>query len=365
MSQEFLNRLLGNPENYVHADCMICLEKYNTLNTSTGVVEREIRLPCGHGVGSSCIVIWLQANNNCPACRAIFFPAQPRPYLEHGVMGSDTLRMAGFPTRNVELTHLLNLDLSIVFGDPDLPEDVQSVARSMAGYLTNYVQTQDHQSMAAASIYMASHLLHHPKTLEEISRVSGVDPDQIRSVYRQGYPSRMQLISVNVLQSIAGDYVEGMLAFLPPPGENGSIDSKARMRNFYRQHSLYTHHLTRLETPTLCLYYSRDLGGLQIMFAALEIIKNETLLQDRLGVRFRPLEAAVAVYMATHLLGDPVSYRRIADLVGVREGNIRTAYARLYPVRDQLIKPTMLPHIVVHYLPRALQALPALEWPPI
>ena len=55
MSQKFLDRLLSTTENRVHsgqgnAIGMICLEEYNTLNTLTGIIEAQIRLPCGHGV---------------------------------------------------------------------------------------------------------------------------------------------------------------------------------------------------------------------------------------------------------------------------------------------------------------------------
>lgn len=96
MSREFLTHLLSTTENRVRSDqganCMICLEDYNTLNTLTGVVEWEVDLPCGHRVGSSCIVTWLQANNNCPACRKKFFPTQPRPHLEHGIMDAGGAR---------------------------------------------------------------------------------------------------------------------------------------------------------------------------------------------------------------------------------------------------------------------------------
>ena len=86
MSQEYLTRLLSTPENHVQGECVICLEPYNTLNTTTGIIEAEVRLSCGHTVGSACIVTWLRDNNSCPLCRETFFPRQPRPYLEHGVM---------------------------------------------------------------------------------------------------------------------------------------------------------------------------------------------------------------------------------------------------------------------------------------
>lgn len=134
MSPEFLERLLSTPENRVRSkqgsSCMICLEDYNTLNTSTGVVEWEIRLPCGHGVGSSCIVAWLRTNNSCPACRATFFPQQPRPQLEHDIVGRASMapapalirlpelpaRMAPVPTTTYRavLKTLMNLVLKAV-----------------------------------------------------------------------------------------------------------------------------------------------------------------------------------------------------------------------------------------------------------
>ena len=50
MSQRFFARLLSATGDRVRSekgDCMICLEDYNTLNTSTGVIECEVRLPCG------------------------------------------------------------------------------------------------------------------------------------------------------------------------------------------------------------------------------------------------------------------------------------------------------------------------------
>lgn len=113
MSREFLIHLLSTTENRVRSDqganCMICLEDYNTLNTFTGVVEWEVDLPCGHPVGSSCIVTWLQANNNCPACRKKFFPTQPRPHLEHGIMDAGRARTTTVqaPIRGVVLKGLM------------------------------------------------------------------------------------------------------------------------------------------------------------------------------------------------------------------------------------------------------------------
>ena len=86
MSQDYLTSLLNTPEHRVQGECAICLEPFNTMNTTTGIIEVEIRLGCRHTFGSACIVTWLRDNNSCPLCRTTFFPAQPRPYLEHGIM---------------------------------------------------------------------------------------------------------------------------------------------------------------------------------------------------------------------------------------------------------------------------------------
>ena len=70
---------------------MICLAVYGTETKEDGALEIAVRLPCGHDVGARCIWTWLcpdkEARNSCPACRMAFFPAQPRPYLEHEVFG--------------------------------------------------------------------------------------------------------------------------------------------------------------------------------------------------------------------------------------------------------------------------------------
>lgn len=95
MAAEFLRQLF-QIENIVLSDdsrCCICLADYGLLCTETGVIECEIRLPCNHVVGSFCVAKWLSptqlGHNSCPLCRREFFPAQPRPYLEHGIMNDD------------------------------------------------------------------------------------------------------------------------------------------------------------------------------------------------------------------------------------------------------------------------------------
>ena len=80
MADQFLRQLLAT-QNQVssdekHSQCSICLENCGEMAPETGLIERAVRLPCEHVVGSGCITQWLQTNNTCPICRRVFFPAE-------------------------------------------------------------------------------------------------------------------------------------------------------------------------------------------------------------------------------------------------------------------------------------------------
>ena len=376
MSQEFLDRLLNTSENRVQSEgdaiCMICLEEYNTLNTLTGIIEAQIRLPCGHGVGSSCIVTWLKTNKNCPVCRTTFFSAQPRPYLEHGIMNADMPRTA----LNSILDIVSILRAFVEYYCPALgvilPSDTvgivaismaSSMARSGAPHLIDLHQRQTQRCVAAASLYMASHVMRRPKTPLEIARVSGLRAHEITFLYSQIYPIRMQLVNVQALEHIVGGHIEGMLAFLPSPDRGNEVideeEERRELQNF------------RIDPPNSwserienCLRHSMELGGPRIETICGEIAT--AILDERhLGLRSQMLVVAIGFYMSSHLLGSGASFQRIGELVRIDGRILGMAYARVYPLRNQLIKPSMLSQIGLENLPRAIEALPALNWPPL
>lgn len=70
----------------VKIETALCLQKTGTMSRETGLIELQLRLPCGYVVGSGCVAVWLKANNSCPICRREFFPAQPRQYLEDSMI---------------------------------------------------------------------------------------------------------------------------------------------------------------------------------------------------------------------------------------------------------------------------------------
>ena len=368
MSQEFLNRLLSTSEDREQSgNCMICLEDYNTLNTSTGIVEFSVHLPCGHWVGSACISTWLQKHNTCPACRQTFFSAQPRPYLEHGIMGDDDPRAtpAASSTEGLRTIASYVTEFCFIFGDD---EDeafyaVGAVARSMARRLRDLVQNQSQRSIAAASIYMASHVVRHPKSLREISQIAEVSADQIRSIYEQVYPNRMHVIDPRILEEIAGDDVEGMLTFLPRPEPGSELIDHGREALREVRRLTIPPRLPR-EAKRICAHQHLELGGVRLYGLSLSIVQ-EVVLETYPHIRSPNLFAAIGFYMASHLLGLGMSARRIAEQFCTDEGTLGTAYARVYPLRNQIIHPSMLVAIGLENLPRALEALPALNWPPV
>ncbi|KAL9077348.1 MAG: hypothetical protein Q9161_000193 [Pseudevernia consocians] len=238
MSQNFLNQLLSRTENRVISSpgerCMICLEDYNMLNMWTGITEYEIRLPCNHHVGSSCIANWLRTNNSCPQCRATFFAARPRPYPQHGNINQNrlapdprttrstverprdvsyTLTSSGRPREGLNgdqrdldaaaLTQVFCSELDFT----DRATAVAGLAESMAGLLAGSRDGQGHspRRIAAVCIYMAAYIIRRQKSLMEISWVAGVSGEDIARLYGQIYSVREQLIDWGDLERRGSD----------------------------------------------------------------------------------------------------------------------------------------------------------------
>lgn len=411
--EEYINRLLNTYETPVQGECAICFEKYNTMNTLTGVIEAGVRLSCGHTIGSACIATWLRDENSCPLCREAFFPRQPGPYLEHGIMdfgSTSTVRIPTGPgvppgladrgldsgrlstvrvsagdsdvgssgvatvsTRPEPPTvwvpcRLSSLDIGIFTGEPirHLGLVSASIARLMSqhqrgGSSIPSLRHQDKIVITGVAFYIASHLLRQPRSPESYRLMAS--PDSIRSVYTYAYPIRTQFIDAEILDLIAGNRLEGMLAFLPPPeGADGMIDDEEEQRELRRQnHS--PQQLTD-EAYELCRGASSIFGDPNFGYISKKICKME-LLERRLGLRSPPLKAAVSIHMAIHLLGGRAPIQWIANLLGTTESNLNIGYARIYPVRYQLLKPKMLSAIARINMTRALEAMPPLNWPPI
>ncbi|KAL9068289.1 MAG: hypothetical protein Q9161_006315 [Pseudevernia consocians] len=384
MAQEFLSQLL-RIENTVQVDeleartCMICLESYGTLNSSTGAVELQVRLPCDHLVGTFCIATWLRDNNNCPACRKTFFPAQPRPYLEHEIINdrpSENTRTMDFRDGNdpVEFCDWLCSELV-------LNGDILEVAQSMCEPLWGRFNDHSPECNAAICVYIAWHLLTPDSSvatfLADLSHTVLLGEDLIRSTYRLIYPDRMRLIVPEILPRLARFNMEGIHAFLPTPSLDNPIINREEDNDREGRTSDGTEH----DTVDSAENDERGLGdedefreqlievlGDEYLFGIIEDMTAEILVvmdtSSQLAGRSAQLRIAVCAFMACHLRGVEISYSEVARIYGVGERTLREGYADAFDRRSVLVLYQLAETIGNGNLERVLGALPALNWPP-
>ena len=236
------------------------------------------------------------------------------------------------------------------------------VAEKIAMEIPRHLWSQDSIYTGAVCVYMASHLLHRPKSVQEVAGSSSLNQDLIRSLYALLYPIRTQLISVFTWILIAGNRLEGLLALLPPPdGENANLDDgEQQIRELQGQDSCPERH--RDETKRLCTNHYDNLGNYYVFRNCIDICESGVL-ERCLGRPSAHLKVAIGLYIGTNLLGTQVSCQRVADLVGINENALTAAYLRIYPWADQLLRPRLLEDIVRYNNPRAVE--PVLTWPPL
>ena len=180
-------------------ECAICHEMYSSPTSA----EYKIQLPCcgRHTMGSKCIETWLSKQNTCPLCRQEFFPANQNDG-DHYILGEDgtlyeldefgneivvgrddgiitdgydqeALDFDRCYTRQFIYQHCRDLGLRA-------PGDlVLRTALELAQRVCYYRVAMDNPTpvdlynLAAACVYMASHIICQPLTMDDIT--SGID----------------------------------------------------------------------------------------------------------------------------------------------------------------------------------------------
>ena len=249
----------------------------------------------------------------------------------------------------------------------EVPSEIINVAASLAALMPLDPRYRDSAYVGAVCYYMASHLLDMPSSVDEVlsaREVPGANvPAFMRSLYRLVHPIRRQLIDADNLVLIARNRLEGMLAFLPPP--DGAVDDGEQwIREAQEDNENISPQQLITETYDCSLAYYGYFGGRNTYYICMDICQSG-LIERHLGVRYAQFNVAIGLYIATHLLGTQVSYERISDCTGVYESGIRAGYARIHPWANQLLRPSWLYYIGQENMSRALEAVPALNWPPL
>ena len=368
MAEAFLSQLLtadNRVESEAKARCSVCLQTYGTL-TQTGAIECEVRLPCNHRLGSMCAFTWLKTNNTCPFCRRDFFPAQPRPYLEHGISG-DVTPNPPVATRAPEalghdeevLSEMVRYCCSTPDWDDGFSTDAFRIAEPMAEALRQRVQAEGFglDSIAGTTVYIVSHLLGRPRSHLEISRVLFVEGDCISSLHTHIYADRETLIDPPMLEVLGRGHMDDVLSFLPLP------DSVEEMVGNEYEASIYPVNGRFLRS--LCCRFCYQLGHRGSVVRLVQQIADAIREGSYPGVRFHIKITAVSIFIALHLMGLDTSYEQIQQQTGVVKSTIQDSYRRLYPQRNHLVNSSSLEYIGRHDRSRALGALTSLSWPPL
>lgn len=261
-----------------------------------------------------------------------------------------------------------------------LDEEVRIMAQIFVNSMLQMPQL-DANEAAVLSIYIAWYLLEPDDSvanfLADLSETSEVVEDDILDLYRQLYPNQMRLIRPEMLPGLFGSKTEGILALLPAPdAENGSSnrgDESDGEGSTSGETSLHT--ADALETREQDLRdhdeiseHSTEEGGRPNAGFVVEVsdrILDNMRIHSVLTARDRPFREAVCTFMAFHILGSEASYSEIASVHGIDESRLREDYAHVFPRRHELVGSEVAEHMGRDDLERALEAFPALNWPPL
>ena len=364
MAEKFLYQLLRmeNRVKNVHDEeerCSICLEEYGTLSRETGTIEVEVRLPCNHCTGSACIATWLKDHNSCPMCRQEFFPAQPRPYLEHGIMGDgeedeenqyadidedeiDADDYDHFRRSESEITikELIEEYCQKLLLADNIPTLSLFIARKLSEW-NRWTQSHTKWCVAAVSIYVASFVSREPRSPRDIYIVSLVEEDHIRSTYEDVHPLREYLADDDMTEFLCDADVSYLVdhrwpsdqsywhILNWPPRDSESMDTEVESEYMARK--------LRQGCDEVCNELGLGAG----------IAEFSKLLTDNLyGLRFLIHPRAVVgacILVASYCMGNAtVTFNRVAELVRTDRHFLRTACQYAADHRDRLMTEDLL-----------------------
>lgn len=221
-------------------------------------------------------------------------------------------------------------------------------------------QTPRLQALVVSTVlYMVTHIMDEHRSLEEISRVSGVQVDTICGIYRRIHSSREQLIISNMFGALSGGSVQDFLDLLPPPNaENDFVDHEEG--GYDLEHYLIPAHPKQLDE--LCAQFGHEVDHFEGFRGICLTIAGRVGAGPYLAGNSPLPVFAVSLYIASHLASSGTTIRQVSEVVGISEGTIRNAYRSVYPLRGELIDSSVLE---THEEVRRHRILRAITWPAV
>ena len=182
-------------------------------------------------------------------------------------------------------------------------------------------------AIAATSIYIASHLFGHSRSLTEVAQVAGVNEGTIHYLYRQ-LQSQPQLPTPEEVRedlSIALRTVGPPAPALPAyPPLNHEFGQSENSQDVERVAEILS------SIPRKLLLSSALARTTHRLARKLECMASFT-------ADFPTCLAAVCLYMASWLNREPLALEEIQQATGVSSAEVHSFYSRVYPIRAQLI----------------------------
>ena len=346
MAEEFCRALFQTSNVVPSSDtedqnCVICLEKTGEMSRETGLVDLQVRLPCRHSVGSGCIAVWLKTQNSCPLCRRVFFPIdeeeypedfnvqdQEGEYEEEGDRWEDQEEVE--ETEDMLLKNCQDYGTRLVLDNTTIRIARAIVKLAWRTYpfrdLIGTICDDNAVYLIGLAIYIASRFTDRPRSPREICDVSDVDGlncDQIRHFYLMIYGQRERLINDVIEESL-----EGRDRVWPSIDPNDESD----------------HHIeTSRDLPAVRAHCDQECADLQVPPLIVDLAQHIAANVTRAGFHSIGLRedceylnkseiTGVSIYIASHLLGQPLSRRSLQDRIGYHFEDVRS---RCVMIRDK------------------------------
>ena len=252
--------------------------------------------------------------------------------------------------------------LALFFSLPlNLPLPVAFLALNVAHTAENHpvLENSSAMSVAAASIYIASHILNEPRSLVNIARLTGVSERAIHIVYRAIYQDRYELIDENWCQRVGGttqgEAAEALPSLTWPPlqhqfttDSDGDDEETTEADNNSRTSGLGSLELVR----ELCFEFNADnvnalnpnirIYRMAESIAVRMMAESIAVRMDSMALDWRTENpwtiAAACTYMASHLVSQRRTMEQVSVLSGIPSDWIRNTYQVMYRAREQIVQ---------------------------
>lgn len=173
-----------------------------------------------------------------------------------------------------------------------------------------FLKGKPQDAVIAGAIFIACRQGNVPRTFREIFNLTKVSKKEIGRVFKA---------------------LEKWLQEMREAGEASGINDVTTVRDYTQKGSTGADDLVRRYVSQLAIKNQSDVENVGIYIA------KKTTQVSTLAGRSPLSVAAACIFMAAHYLGETITSKKIANVAGVSDGTIKTAYKYLYQAKDELL----------------------------